>query len=48
MYGLLNGWDMKRCAQAGSLLAGNVIQVIGTTLPEEVWKQINEEIKKNG
>jgi len=45
MYGILNGWDMKRCAQAGSLLAGNVIQVIGTTLPEEVWKEIRSSMK---
>lgn len=40
MYGILNDWDMERCAQAGSLLAGHVIQVIGTTLPEKVWEEI--------
>ena len=45
MYGILNGWDMKRCAKAGSLLAGHVIQVIGTTLPEEVWEEIKLKMK---
>ena len=44
VYGLLNGWDMERCAKAGSLLAGHVIQVIGTTLPDETWEQINAAI----
>ena len=45
MYGLLNDWNMGRCAQAGSLLAGHVIQVIGTTLPEEVWEEIRTKMK---
>ncbi|MBR4338487.1 MAG: adenosine kinase [Bacteroidaceae bacterium] len=45
MYGLLNDWNMERCAQAGSLLAGHVIQVIGTTLPEEVWEEIRTKMK---
>lgn len=40
MYGILNDWDMERCAQAGSLLAGHVIQVIGTSMPEKVWEEI--------
>ena len=40
MYGLLQGWNMERCAFAGTLLAGHVIQTIGTTLPEEEWEEI--------
>lgn len=44
MYGLLNGWDMARCAKAGSLLAGYVIQVIGTTLPEKAWEEIRTKL----
>ena len=45
IYGLLNDWNMERCAQAGSLLAGHVIQVIGTTLPEKVWEEIRTKMK---
>ena len=44
MYGLLNGWDMVRCAKAGALLAGYVIQVIGTTLPEKAWEEIRTKL----
>ena len=46
MYGILNGWDMVRCAKAGTLLAGHVIQVVGTTLPVEMWTYIREELKR--
>jgi len=45
MYGILNGWDMARCANLGTLLAGHVIQVIGTTLPERAWQEIRATIK---
>ena len=44
MYGILQGWDMERCARAGSLLAGNVIKAIGTTLPGSVWDEIRAAI----
>lgn len=44
MYGLLQGWDMERCAKAGALLAGHVIQTIGTTLPESEWEEIRKVI----
>ncbi len=40
LYGMANQVSLEQCARLGSLLAGNVIQVIGTKLPEESWSQI--------
>lgn len=44
MYGLLQDWDIMRCAQAGSVLAAHVIQTIGTTLPESEWNEIRQQV----
>lgn len=44
MYGLLHNCTMKQCAKIGSLLAGHVIQIIGTQLPSTTWNEIKEEI----
>lgn len=46
LYGLINNWDLRRCAQAGSILAGNVIEVIGATMDEKRWNKIKEEISQ--
>lgn len=40
MYGILQDWDMERCARTGTLLAGHVIQSVGTTLPVSEWNEI--------
>jgi len=44
LYGLINGYSLDKCASIGSLLAGNVIQVIGTTLSKEKWDEIKLNI----
>lgn len=44
MYGIMQDWDMVRCARMGSLLAGHVIQSIGTTLPAAEWDEIRAAI----
>ena len=44
MFGILNGWNMDRCARAGTLLAGSVIQSVGTTLPASEWKNLRDAI----
>lgn len=44
MYGILQDWDMERCARMGSLLAGHVIQSVGTTLPTAEWDEIKAAI----
>ena len=43
MYGLTCGYSLEKCAQISTILAGAVIQVLGTELPKKKW----EEIKLN-
>ncbi|MBN2779090.1 MAG: adenosine kinase [Bacteroidales bacterium] len=46
LYGIMNNWDLAKCAKAGAILAGNVIEVIGATMDEKRWERIKTEIKK--
>lgn len=44
LYGIMNNWDLAKCAKAGAILAGNVIEVIGATMDDKRWKMIKTEI----
>ncbi|MBQ9501519.1 MAG: adenosine kinase [Lentisphaeria bacterium] len=44
LYGFLNARPLEKCARCGALLAGEVVKVIGSQLPEEVWKKIAKEL----
>jgi sugar/nucleoside kinase (ribokinase family) len=44
MYGLMHDCTLQQCAEIGSLLAGHVIQVVGTRLPAETWDEIRLNI----
>lgn len=46
LYGLTCGYSLEKCAKIGSILSGNVIQVIGTTIPQERWDEIKLNISK--
>ncbi len=46
MYGLTRGYTLKQCARIGALLAGNVIQVIGTTVSAGQWNEIKLNIDR--
>jgi len=46
LYGLVNNWPLDKCAKAGAILAGNVIEVIGATMDEKRWAGIKSEIAK--
>lgn len=46
MYGLTCGCSLEKCAKIGSILARDVIQVVGTELPETQWAKIKEEISQ--
>ncbi len=46
LYGYANGFSLERCLWAGSLLGSKVIQVIGTQVTEETWREIVEQIHK--
>ncbi len=40
LYGVAQGWPLRRSAELGSLLAGHIIQVAGTALPPASWADI--------
>ncbi len=40
LYAMCRGASLPLCAEAGSLLAAQVIQVVGTKLPDSVWDTI--------
>lgn len=44
LYGLTCGYSLEKCARIGSILSGEVIQVIGAELPADRWNKIKEEI----
>jgi sugar/nucleoside kinase (ribokinase family) len=44
LYGYINGWSFEKCTKAGSILAGNVIEVIGTKMDDKRWANIKEMI----
>ncbi|MDR2009416.1 MAG: adenosine kinase [Bacteroidales bacterium] len=46
LYGLVNNWDLSKCAKAGTILAGNVMEFIGPALTEERWRIVKENIGK--
>lgn len=50
LSGLHQGLSLDKCGKMGSVLAGNVIEVIGTTMSEDRWNTIfnaREEILKS-
>lgn len=44
LYALCAGAPLDKCLQTGALLSGYVIQVIGTRLTDEAWKEIRSLI----
>lgn len=46
LYGLTGGYSLEKCAKIGSILAGNVIQVIGTHMPADQWNEIKLNISE--
>ena len=44
MYGLTCGYSLEKCAQISTILAGEVIQVLGTELSAEQWDEIKLKI----
>lgn len=45
LYGFSRGEALKKCGVYGSLLAGNVIEVIGAKLSSERWSSVLEQLK---
>lgn len=44
LYGLVNHMPLNECGRIGSLCASKVIEVIGSKMPEETWKEIKAQI----
>jgi len=44
LYGHANGLPIRRCGELGTLLAGNVIEVMGAKMPQDRWKIIKEQV----
>jgi len=44
-YGLMHQLNLEQCGKIGTILASNVIQVVGTRLPESTWKRIRSDVK---
>ncbi len=40
LHGLSDGFDIRRCAEIGTLSAGRVVEIVGTKLSEETWEEI--------
>jgi len=44
LFGLANNYSLEVCGKIGSLLSGNVVEVIGAKMSDEVWDVINGEV----
>ncbi len=45
LYALSTDHDLMDCARLGSLLAGHIIEVVGTALSPQTWEKIKETFK---
>src|ERR1035437_6694714 len=46
LFGLANNYSLEVCGKIGSLISGNVVEVLGAKMPEEVWANIQSEIEE--
>jgi sugar/nucleoside kinase (ribokinase family) len=45
LFGLANGKSLQECGELGALLAGNVIEFMGSKMSAERWEKIRGEMK---
>lgn len=46
LFGLANNYSLEVCGKIGSLVSGNVVEVLGAKMTDNVWDVIHAEIKK--
>jgi sugar/nucleoside kinase (ribokinase family) len=46
LFGLANNYSLEVCGKIGSLISGNVVEVLGAKMSDEVWKTILSEIRE--
>ncbi len=44
LYGHSLGWPLEKCGEAGTLLAGNIIEELGAKMPTERWEMVKGKI----
>lgn len=47
LFGLTNGYSIERAGHIGSLLAANVIEVIGANMDDSRWEKILKAVQQN-
>ena len=40
LHALSDGFDIRRCAEIGTIAAGRVVEIVGTKLSDETWEEI--------
>jgi len=45
IFGLINNLPLNKCGEIGSILSGNVIEVIGANMDEDRWMEIHKMVK---
>ena len=40
LHALSDGFDIRRCAEIGTIAAGRVVEIVGTKLSEDTWDEI--------
>jgi len=46
LFGFANNYSLEICGKIGSLVSGNVVEILGAKMSNEVWEMIHAEIKK--
>lgn len=46
LFGLASNYSLEICGKIGSLVSGNVVEVLGAKMSDEVWELIHNDIKK--
>ncbi len=46
LFGLAKDYSLEVCGKIGSLVSGNVVEVLGAKMTDEVWEDIHAEIRK--
>ena len=45
LFGLANNYSLEVCGKIGSVVSGNVVEVLGAKMTDEVWELIHADIK---
>ena len=46
LFGLVNGYPLKKCGELGSACGYEVCQVVGTNIPDEGWQRIKKLLEE--